>query len=138
MRTPRLPKKRLKTARVEKHAKRALKERLKNGARLVDGVELPPGAILANWNALQHNFAVDPDTTYPRFYANLAFQCRDCGSDEVWTARQQKWWYETAKGLLGSVAIRCRSCRRKERERAAAVREAHMAGVARKAQEGTQ
>ena len=41
------------------------------------------------------------------------FRCRDCRKDEVWTACQQKWWYEVAKGYVYSTAVRCRACRRK-------------------------
>lgn len=133
MKHPRISKNSLKA----KRQARTLKAREKAGYRMVDGIELPPGAILANWDALQHNEATIPDIDYPRFYADRAFQCRDCGVDEVWTARQQKWWYETAKGLIRSVAIRCRACRRKERARVASAREAQMAGLARKAQKST-
>lgn len=130
MKHPRISKKSLKATREA----RTLKAREKAGYRMVDGVEVPPGAILANWDALRHNEATFPDIDYPRFYADRPFRCRDCDSHEVWTARQQKWWYETAKGTIQSVAIRCRSCRRKERECAASAREAHLAGHARKVQ----
>jgi len=47
---------------------------------------------------------------------DLEFECRDCGRHEVWTARQQKWYYEVAKGSLYATAVRCRNCRRKRRE----------------------
>jgi hypothetical protein len=35
----------------------------------------------------------------------------------VWTAKQQKWWYETAHGHIESRAVRCLACRRARRER---------------------
>jgi hypothetical protein len=47
----------------------------------------------------------------PRFYRDYEFTCADCGSPEIWTAAQQKWWYEVAKGPIYSRAIRCRACR---------------------------
>lgn len=109
--------------------KRSLKSKRAAGFRNVDGSELPPGAILANREALAHNQATIPEIAYPRFYADRAFRCRDCGSDELWTASQQKWWYEVAKGRIDSVAVRCRACRRRERERTAAARAAQAAGV---------
>lgn len=61
-----------------------------------------------------------PNNTYsPRLhYEDLAFTCRDCGKREVWTAEQQQWWYEVAKGPVQSAAVRCRACR--EARRAAA------------------
>ncbi len=134
MKQPRISKNSLKAKR-DAHA---LKARARAGYRIVDGIQLPPGAIRANWDALQHNEAAFPDIDYPRFYADRPFRCRDCDSHEVWTARQQKWWYESAKGSIQSIAIRCRACRRKERQRVIAAREAQSAGLARKAKTSDQ
>lgn len=53
----------------------------------------------------------------PAFYAARQFTCRDCGAEEVWTAKQQKWWYETMHGHIDSRAVRCLTCRRARRER---------------------
>lgn len=53
----------------------------------------------------------------PAFYAARPFTCRDCGAEEVWTARQQKWWYEVVHGHIDSRAVRCLACRRARRER---------------------
>ena len=47
----------------------------------------------------------------PLFYEDVPITCADCGREEVWTAEQQKWWFETAKGYVFSKAIRCRECR---------------------------
>ena len=69
------------------------------------------GFVLADAAELQHN------NTYgslPTYYLDMPFTCVDCGSEEVWTAKQQKWWYEIAKGNISSTAIRCRSCRKKK------------------------
>ena len=80
-----------------------------------------------------------PDSSYgiPAFvergsYKDAAFICKDCGVEEIWRATQQKWWYETAKGSVWTTAVRCRLCRRKERERGAKARATHLAGVAAK------
>jgi hypothetical protein len=73
-----------------------------------------------------------PEFVRRGFYIDLRFTCKDCGIEEIWTATQQKWWYETAQGGLDAVAVRCRSCRRKERERKAAARKVHLDGLARK------
>ena len=53
----------------------------------------------------------------PDYYYDIEFDCMDCGKAEVWTAKQQKWWYEEAGGYFFSTAVRCRKCREKERER---------------------
>ncbi len=49
------------------------------------------------------------------YYQDLEFTCTDCGRQETWTARQQQWWYEVAKGPIYSTAVRCRACRRARR-----------------------
>jgi len=69
----------------------------------------PKNAVNANHSELQHN------NTYgalPLFYVDRAFCCRDCGTDELWTAKNQKWWYEIAKGPIDSIAIHCSACRK--------------------------
>ncbi len=48
-------------------------------------------------------------------YRDTEFTCRDCGQKETWTAKQQQWWYEVAKGYIWSGAVRCRECRRLDR-----------------------
>ena len=66
-------------------------------------------------------------------YAPIEFTCKACGKVETWTAKQQKWWYETAKGDAYSTATRCRPCRKKERARRDEARRVHLEGVSRKA-----
>jgi hypothetical protein len=60
------------------------------------------------------------------YYIDREFQCVDCGKQEVWTGKQQKWWFEVAKGSVYSTARRCRPCRRKARLRKKA-HQAHQA-----------
>jgi hypothetical protein len=84
------------------------------------------GSIPADHEQLQHN----PNYyLWPSFYINKPFVCRGCRSHEVWTAEQQKWWFEVAKGNLDSTAVRCRPCRRKKREEKA-LQKHHMAEMA--------
>ena len=71
-------------------------------------LNMPSGAIKADHSNLGHN------NTYgllPKFYVDKSYSCRDCGSSEIWTAKQQRWWYEAAKGHINSTAVRCRRCR---------------------------
>lgn len=58
----------------------------------------------------------------PSYYVDRPFRCRDCGAEEVWTARQQKWWYETVGANLNSGAKRCLACRRARRAELARAR----------------
>jgi hypothetical protein len=87
--------------------------------------------------------ALSPDNSYSSpayvergYYIDIPFQCRDCGKQEVWTATQQKWWYEVAKGSRWTTAIRCRNCRRRQRQRVAEARRVHFDGLARKQRRG--
>lgn len=59
-----------------------------------------------------------PNNSYgpPTEYRDHEFTCCDCGNIETWTAKQQQWWYEVAKGNINSGAIRCRECRVKRRK----------------------
>ena len=91
--------------------------------------ELPIGAVLADASALLHNNTYWP---LPMYYVDRPFDCRDCGVAEVWTAKQQKWWYEIAKGSIGSTAVRCLSCRAVERRRVEAARQTSAEGFKRK------
>lgn len=88
-----------------------------------------PGAVPADPARLAHNNTYD---MLPLFYVDRAFRCRDCGSQELWTAKQQKWWYEVAGGNINSQAVRCRPCRRVEQARVAEARRVSAEGLARK------
>lgn len=88
---------------------------------------VPLGAVAVDPAQLAHN------NTYgllPSFYIDTPFVCKDCGAHEIWTAKQQKWWYEIAKGPIDSRAVRCRPCRLVERARVEEARRASQAGMA--------
>ncbi|MFK5971580.1 MAG: zinc-ribbon domain containing protein [Candidatus Marithrix sp.] len=93
---------RLKAKRLKKATKKLLK--LETADKT-----LPESSILANHEELKHNNT----HAFPEYYIDISYKCRDCGSEKIWTARQQKWWYEIAKGNIYSNAIRCRGCRNK-------------------------
>ena len=72
-----------------------------------------PGMVLADQRVLglyNNTYGV-----LPRYYLDSAFTCRDCGAVEVWTAKQQKWWYEVIHASIDSRAVRCLACRRAHR-----------------------
>lgn len=54
-----------------------------------------------------------PNNSYspPLYYDDVKFICRDCGVESVWTADQQRLWYEQWGGAVQSTAVRCRGCR---------------------------
>lgn len=115
-------------------------KRLKKSQKLSKEIDvyssrkIPEGAVLANKEVLVL-YNDSPFPVYPRFYIDRPFICKDCGSHEVWTAKQQKWWYEIVGGKLEQIAIRCRPCRKKENERKASARKVHLDGLAKKHKE---
>ena len=68
----------------------------------------------------------------PDYYRDTLFTCKDCGEQELWTAKQQQRWYEEQGGEIEAIAIRCRTCRRKEKLRRDTARKIHLEGLARK------
>lgn len=49
------------------------------------------------------------------FYINQDKTCVQCGKDFVFSAKEQKYWYESLKFHFDSTAIRCPKCRRTQR-----------------------
>lgn len=52
----------------------------------------------------------------PEFYVDQPFTCRNCGKKEIWKARDQKWYYEEAKGHTDAKAVKCNACRTMKNE----------------------
>jgi hypothetical protein len=67
--------------------------------------------IKADLSKQTHNNSYSP----PLYYEDTRFTCRDCGAECVWTAEQQRLWYEQWGGPIQSTAVRCRACRQRVR-----------------------
>lgn len=89
-----------------------------NGKSVVDASRLAP------YHSLE-----DPGFLARGYYVDKEFTCCDCGKAQVWTATQQKWWYEIARGDVFTSAKRCRECRRGERVRRDEARDIHLSGT---------
>lgn len=113
-----------------KQRRRERAAKLVNFDQQAQPARIPLGVVEADRDLLaRHN------NTYgllPLYYVDREFTCRDCGSQEVWTAKQQKWWYEVALGNINSTAVRCRPCRRAEQARVAQARRVSEEGLKRK------
>lgn len=77
-----------------------------------------------------------PEFVRRGFYLDSEFRCANCGREQLWTATQQKWWYEVAKGYAYSTAQLCRACRALVRARKERSRRVHREGLAKKASRG--
>ncbi len=73
--------------------------------------KIPPGAIAADMTKHAPHNSYGPLW----WYEDVEFTCSDCGAHQVWTAQQQQWWYEEAKGSIYTRAKRCRTCRQARR-----------------------
>ena len=88
---------------------------------LVDNTKLAPDGSYS-----------EPEFQREGFYRDFPFTCQHCGKKELWTAAQQKWWYEVAQGNRWTTARLCRPCRQRERKRREEARKASMDSAARK------
>ncbi len=116
-----------------KQRKVTIKQRRRDQLRRADPIargpglpDPPSGAVMADLSQLEHDNTYGPR---PLFYVDRRFACVECGIEEVWTAADQKWWYEVAKGKLESRAVRCSECRKPHRARANAARKVHLDGL---------
>lgn len=105
------------TRKEERAAWQSLKEqqrlqKLSKAGKLEDCREIPKDAIAANLSEQPPNNSYSPKY----YYQDIEFTCADCGVQEVWKARDQKWYYEVVKGPIYSQPKRCRACRKKVRE----------------------
>ena len=119
-----------------KAKKRQLRERAVKAASRVQSKEAPPGFTPSKpvpVDKSKLNGGNSPAILFfPTHYEDKPFKCVDCGLEEVWRARQQKWWYEVAGGALDSTAVRCSRCRKNARARKRRVEKLRQEGLARK------
>jgi hypothetical protein len=94
-------------------------KRLEKDSKLYESKFLKKeGVVLANHKRLDHIWLCAG--TLPKFYIDIPFQCKDCGSQEIWKAEKQKHYFEEMKGKhLEAIAIRCKNCRIIEKQRIA-------------------
>jgi hypothetical protein len=86
------------------------------GARVIKSPdEVPDDAIpaslevIARWRSSCSTFSRAP------FYRDIDFTCEDCGRKSVWSAQDQRRWYEVLHGSPYSEARRCSECRRRRK-----------------------
>ena len=77
---------------------------------------MPAGAVRGN--VPKQHFC--PMCHVPRyFYVDQRRRCVECGREFVFSAKEQKYWYEELQFHFDSVPIRCPECRKKQRSRSA-------------------
>jgi len=124
-----------KQRRAEIMAARLIRKQKRNESRRIARpvYQRPAGEVPVNSAALMATNSYGLPVWQQRgFYLDVAFSCKDCGNECLWTAQRQKWWYEVAKGHPDSTAVRCKPCRARERARKQSARAASEAGRERK------
>lgn len=71
-----------------------------------------PSAVAADHRKLSH---INTYGTLPDFYLDRPFTCRKCGKREIWKAKDQKWYFEEAKGHIDAIAVECHACRKSKK-----------------------
>ena len=72
-----------------------------------------PSAVPSDPSKLAH---INTYGALPEYYIDQPFTCRKCGKHEIWKARDQKWYYEEAKGHIDAKAVECHDCRTKQKQ----------------------
>ncbi len=72
-----------------------------------------PSAVPADQARLAH---INTYGALPDYYIDQPFICRVCGKREIWKARDQKWYYEQAKGHIDAIAVECHGCRKARKQ----------------------
>ncbi len=97
------------------HQRQLQRARRQCAALLEQSAAAPsPTRLAANPAKLEH---IQSRESLPSYYEDLHFVCIDCGQEELWTAAQQKWWYEEAKNPIDAITVRCQNCRQQQRRR---------------------
>lgn len=126
MKSPKQRRQEIKARRLQ----RAERQACRVNARPVDR---PVGTVVVTPTLLRPTTSYGiPEFVRRGYYQDRPFRCQDCGVEEIWTAAQQRWWYEVAQGDGWTTAVRCRACRQRERARKTEARRVHWAGLAAK------
>ncbi len=74
--------------------------------QLVNGVEVPKNALAAEPDAQNHQGGY----SVKFYYQDIPYKCAGCGRPGVWTAQQQKRYFEKQKGNIYNEPKWCYEC----------------------------
>lgn len=90
-------------------------QRLVDAGIIKSADEIPARAIPAGIEYIQHLRSSYSLYRRPPYYQDIQFRCEDCGTESVWTADDQRHWFEQLHGSPYATAKRCSDCRRKRK-----------------------
>ena len=123
MKSPKQRRQEIKARRLQRAEREACCANARPMDRPVGTVAVTPALLRRN-----NSYGI-PDFVQRGYYQDRPFRCKDCGVAEIWTAAQQRWWYEVAQGDVWTVAVRCRACRQRERARKVEARRISFGGA---------
>jgi hypothetical protein len=91
------------------------KKRIKNlekEGRIIKGVEIPKDVLPSDPDSQKHGGGYSAKF----FYKDIHYTCEGCGKKEVWTAQQQKKYFEIQKGNIYNEPKWCYDCHSKRME----------------------
>ena len=91
----------IKKKREDKRIKKLDREGL-----IVKGVEIPKDSLPADPNSQ----AAGAGYAVKFYYKDIPYTCAGCGKEDVWTAQQQKKYYEIQKGNIYNEPKWCHEC----------------------------
>jgi len=75
--------------------------------------EIPTGSIPVALDVI-HSWKGSYSLAHKKpYYQDASFVCENCKKSFVWTAQQQRHWFEVLHGSPYSKATRCSECRKK-------------------------
>jgi hypothetical protein len=80
--------------------------KLQKEGRLVQGVELPKNSLAADPDAQDHGGGYSAKF----YYRDIHYTCAGCGKPGIWTAEQQKRYFEMQKGNIYNKPKWCYEC----------------------------
>jgi putative zinc ribbon protein len=82
-----------------------------------DAAEIPRDAVPVSLDIARF-WRLSYSLQRPPYYQDIRFTCADCDTDSVWTAQEQRHWFEILHGSPYSTAKRCAACRKKRKTKA--------------------
>ncbi len=94
---------------IKKKRKEKRIAKLEKEGRIVKGVEIPKDALAADPDNQDHGGGYAAKFSYK----DIHFACAGCGKMEIWTAQQQKRYFEVQKGNIYNEPKWCHECHSK-------------------------
>jgi hypothetical protein len=91
---------------IKRKREQKRRAKLQKEGRLVKGVEIPKNTLAADPDAQNHGGGY----SVKFHYQDIHYACAGCGRPGIWTAQQQKKYFEIQKGNIYNEPKWCYEC----------------------------